>query len=114
MDEKQTPLPKYTTPEPTNYKLVVHGGAGTMSKANSTPEKYAAYKLALAQALRAGHAVLQDGGEAMDAAVAAVTVMEGMHPVLAPTLIQNSFQRLSSVQHWEGCGVQCGWKGEWV
>lgn len=58
---------------------MIHGGAGTMSRESSTPEKYAEYKFALAQALRAGYQVLREGGEAMDAAVAAVTVMEGAH-----------------------------------
>jgi len=57
--------------------LVIHGGAGTMSRATSTPEKQALYKTALKTALEAGYAVLREGGEAMDAAVAAVTVMEG-------------------------------------
>jgi len=58
------------------YVLAIHGGAGTMSRDRSTPEQRANYKFALAEALRAGHAVLKDGGEAMDAAVAAVSVME--------------------------------------
>ena len=60
------------------YALVIHGGAGTMSKNNSTPEKEAQYKYMLGAALRAGHGVLANGGEAMDAAVAAVSVMEGL------------------------------------
>ena len=59
------------------YTLVIHGGAGTMSKARSTPEQRAAYRDALRKALQAGHAILQEGGEAMDAAVAAVSVLEG-------------------------------------
>ncbi|PSR72179.1 hypothetical protein PHLCEN_2v11971 [Hermanssonia centrifuga] len=58
------------------YVLVIHGGAGTMSKKNSTPEQRAKYKAALSKALQAGHAVLSEGGEAMDAAVAAVSTME--------------------------------------
>ncbi|KAG2024074.1 L-asparaginase [Coprinopsis cinerea AmutBmut pab1-1] len=58
------------------YVLVVHGGAGTMSKTGSTPEQRRAYRIALAEALKAGYAVLKDGGEALDAAVAAVAVME--------------------------------------
>ncbi|KAI0829932.1 asparaginase [Trametes gibbosa] len=58
------------------YTLVIHGGAGTMDKARSTPELRAQYKAALARALLAGHAVLSSGGEAMDAAVAAVSSME--------------------------------------
>lgn len=59
------------------YVLVIHGGAGTMSKDRSTPELRVKYKAALSAALRAGHAVLKDGAEAMDAAVAAVSSMEG-------------------------------------
>jgi L-asparaginase / beta-aspartyl-peptidase len=59
------------------YTLVIHGGAGTMSRDRSTPEQQALYKAALKRALKAGYAVLSEGGEAMDAAVAAVTVMEG-------------------------------------
>jgi L-asparaginase / beta-aspartyl-peptidase len=35
------------------YVLVIHGGAGTMSKEGSTQEQRAAYKAALAEALRA-------------------------------------------------------------
>ena len=60
-----------------HYVLVIHGGAGTMSRDRSTPEQRANYKAALRKALQAGYAVLKEGGEAMDAAVAAVTVMEG-------------------------------------
>jgi beta-aspartyl-peptidase (threonine type) len=60
------------------YVLVVHGGAGTMSKDKSTPEREMQYKHMLSAALRAGYDVLQAGGEAMDAAVAAVSVMEGL------------------------------------
>ncbi|KAI0360924.1 asparaginase [Trametes cingulata] len=47
-----------------------------MDKSRSTPELRAQYKAALARALMAGYAVLSAGGEAMDAAVAAVTSME--------------------------------------
>jgi len=57
--------------------LIIHGGAGTMSRETSTPKREALYKTALKTALEAGYAVLCEGGEAMDAAVAAVTVMEG-------------------------------------
>ena len=34
------------------YVLVIHGGAGTMSKEGSTPEQRTAYKAALVEALR--------------------------------------------------------------
>ena len=48
-----------------------------MSRQGATPEQRARYKTALSEALKAGYAVLEDGGEAMDAAVAAVASMEG-------------------------------------
>jgi len=59
------------------FVLVVHGGAGTISRETSTPERQALYKAALKTALEAGYTILREGGEAMDAAVAAVTVLEG-------------------------------------
>ncbi|KDR75398.1 hypothetical protein GALMADRAFT_249450 [Galerina marginata CBS 339.88] len=58
------------------YVLVIHGGAGTMTRTGSTPEQQAAYKAALSQALLSGYKVLSEGGDALDAVVAAVTVME--------------------------------------
>ncbi|KAI1783150.1 asparaginase [Ganoderma leucocontextum] len=58
------------------FRLVIHGGAGTMDKSRSTPELRAEYKAALSRALLAGYDVLTAGGEAMDAAVAAVSSME--------------------------------------
>lgn len=57
--------------------LVIHGGAGTMSREGSTPERREMYKKTLRDALMMGNEVLQKGGEAMDAAVAAVSVLEG-------------------------------------
>ena len=56
--------------------LVIHGGAGTMSRKAATPERQASYKTALKTALEAGYAVLREKGEAMDAAVAAVKILE--------------------------------------
>ncbi|KAG5650196.1 hypothetical protein H0H81_000356 [Sphagnurus paluster] len=76
MSEKQPLLEQYTQHKGQRYVLVIHGGAGTMSKEGSTPEQQAAYKASLRAALEAGYNVLRQGGEAMDAAVAAVTSME--------------------------------------
>jgi beta-aspartyl-peptidase (threonine type) len=73
--EKQSLL-NHQTSRRHKYVLVIHGGAGTMSKEGSTLEQQARYKAALASALRAGYEVLKAGGEAIDAAVAAVTVLE--------------------------------------
>lgn len=58
------------------YGLVIHGGAGTILKKNMTPEKEAAYESKLKEALEAGYKILESGGEAMDAVVAAINVME--------------------------------------
>jgi L-asparaginase / beta-aspartyl-peptidase len=72
-------LPLLPTPSKKGkFALVIHGGAGIMFKENSNPEKEAQYKNMLSASLRAGYEVLNDGGQAMDAAVAAVSVMEGL------------------------------------
>lgn len=47
-----------------------------MSRAGSTPEQRAGYRVALRAALEAGYKVLSDSGEAMDAVTAAVSTME--------------------------------------
>ena len=64
------------TPPMHPYGLVIHGGAGVIKRANITPERDAAYRAALAEALNAGYAVLEQGGTALDAVVAAVNVLE--------------------------------------
>jgi beta-aspartyl-peptidase (threonine type) len=56
--------------------LAVHGGAGTIAPELMTPAREKAYRAALDQALRQGHAVLKDGGAALDAVEAAVRVLE--------------------------------------
>ncbi|WP_323134425.1 isoaspartyl peptidase/L-asparaginase family protein [Tellurirhabdus rosea] len=56
--------------------LVIHGGAGTITRSNMTPEKERAYNDALKQALQAGYAVLKKGGTSLDAIEAAIHVME--------------------------------------
>ncbi|MCV0384243.1 MAG: isoaspartyl peptidase/L-asparaginase [Erythrobacter sp.] len=58
------------------WSFAIHGGAGTMSRADMTPERRAAYEAALQRALDAGSAVLRDGGTAMDAVEAAIVLME--------------------------------------
>ncbi len=56
--------------------LVIHGGAGTITRQNMTPEKEKAYQAALQQALQAGYDVLKKGGASLDAVEAAIHVME--------------------------------------
>lgn len=83
MSEKRPLLHNGSVAPQSSYTLVIHGGAGTMSKDASTPARRAQYKAALAAALLAGYTVLSEGGEAMDAAVAAVSAMEGMRAAFA-------------------------------
>lgn len=72
-----TPAQAQTTaPDPTRITLVIHGGAGTITKALMTPEKEKAYNDALNQALQTGYAILKKGGTSLDAVEAAVRVME--------------------------------------
>ncbi len=58
------------------YGLVIHGGAGTITRDDMTDEREAAYHASLQAALQAGYQVLEDGGTAVDAVIAAVVVME--------------------------------------
>ncbi|MCU0382460.1 MAG: isoaspartyl peptidase/L-asparaginase [Cyclobacteriaceae bacterium] len=62
--------------KPGPITLVIHGGAGTIKKANMTPEKEAAYHATLQQALDSGYTVLKRGGKSTDAVIAAIKIME--------------------------------------
>jgi len=62
--------------EPTEWRLVIHGGAGVILRENMTPEREAQFEAALNEAMEAGADVLRNGGEAIDAVQAAVIVME--------------------------------------
>jgi beta-aspartyl-peptidase (threonine type) len=56
--------------------LVIHGGAGVITRAQLSAEDQIGYEKALNAALDAGNAVLQRGGSARDAVIASVTVLE--------------------------------------
>ena len=56
--------------------LVIHGGAGVMSRDSMSAETEAAYQAALNDALDAGNAVLQQGGSARQAVIASILVLE--------------------------------------
>lgn len=56
--------------------LAVHGGAGTILKADMTPELERAYQQGLTEALDAGYAVLEEGGSAANAVKAAIVILE--------------------------------------
>lgn len=58
------------------FTLTIHGGAGTILKKNMTPEREAAYREALEDALNAGYTVLEKGLSALDAVIAATVSLE--------------------------------------
>ena len=58
------------------YTLALHGGAGTILKQDMTPDLEAAYLAGLQDALKAGYAVLEEGGTAVNAVKAAVVILE--------------------------------------
>ena len=59
-----------------DFSIAIHGGAGTILKADMTPELEAAYVSGLAEALTAGYNLLANGGTALDAVSAAVRSLE--------------------------------------
>ena len=58
------------------WKLVIHGGAGTIRKANIPAAKEAEIRASLDRALAAGSKILSSGGSALDAVEASVKVLE--------------------------------------
>jgi L-asparaginase / beta-aspartyl-peptidase len=62
--------------EKMDYAIVIHGGVGTILKAETSPEKEAAYTQALNEALNIGENILKNGGTSMDAVTATITYME--------------------------------------
>jgi L-asparaginase / beta-aspartyl-peptidase len=72
-----TPPETHGLPAPRGgFALAIHGGAGTILPENMTPALEAEYTAALAEALRAGQAILSRGGTSLDAVEAAVRIME--------------------------------------
>ena len=59
-----------------DWKLVIHGGAGVIERSKMTPEKDREIRAALDRSLDAGSEVLASGGSALDAVEASVRVLE--------------------------------------
>ena len=58
------------------FAVAIHGGAGVISKSEMTPEKEAAHRAKLTEALQAGQAVLEADGTSLDAVIAAIKILE--------------------------------------
>jgi L-asparaginase / beta-aspartyl-peptidase len=74
-DNHVTPPPPPEAPHMA-WGLVLHGGAGVITRAKLTPEREAAIRADLERALRAAHAVIARGGASTDAVTAAITILE--------------------------------------
>ncbi|WP_103069657.1 isoaspartyl peptidase/L-asparaginase family protein [Aquimarina sediminis] len=59
-----------------SFGIVLHGGAGTILKKNMTPEKEAAYKAKLEEAIKVGHTILKNGGTSLEAVEKTINVLE--------------------------------------
>jgi beta-aspartyl-peptidase (threonine type) len=58
------------------FAIAIHGGAGTLSRAETSPEQEGAYLRGLETALDAGFALLERGASSLDAVTAAVVSLE--------------------------------------
>ncbi len=56
--------------------MVIHGGAGTITKEMMTPEKEKAYKEKLTEALKAGYTQIKAGKTSVEAVQASIIIME--------------------------------------
>jgi beta-aspartyl-peptidase (threonine type) len=63
------------TQEP-KYVMVIHGGAGTLTRKNMSAEKEAAYRAALKLALQTGYDAIQSGKSSLDAVEATIHTLE--------------------------------------
>ena len=59
-----------------NFSLAIHGGAGTITKNQLTPELERSYLKALDEALEEGYSILEKNGSAIDAVAASVVALE--------------------------------------
>ena len=58
------------------YSIVIHGGAGTILRDKMSAEVESDYRRVLSSAVKAGHAVLAQGGTSDDAVIKAILVLE--------------------------------------
>lgn len=63
-------------PSSPRFGLVLHGGAGVITRETLTPELESDYRRVMAEALEAGYAVLDRGGSALDGVVATIMILE--------------------------------------
>lgn len=65
-----------SSPKRPTWAIVIHGGAGSITRDKISPELDAEYRKALSEALETGKKVLSVGGSALDAVEKTIRVME--------------------------------------
>ena len=69
-------LPVLASDKKSRFKLVIHGGAGTITRQSMTAELEREYRAKLTEALQTGYKILKAGGSSLDAIEATIRVME--------------------------------------
>ena len=59
-----------------DFAIVVHGGAGTITKANMSNEMELAYNQKLEEAINTGYKILENGGTSLDAVESTIKILE--------------------------------------
>jgi beta-aspartyl-peptidase (threonine type) len=59
-----------------NFGIVIHGGAGTMSRKEMTKEMDLIYRKKLEEVIRVGHSILKNGGTSQEAVEKSINLME--------------------------------------
>ena len=76
-EKKTTSDHKYNSSEQKQeWAIVIHGGAGGMTRENTTPEIDKEYRASLSVAMSTGKKILAEGGSALDAVEQTIRIME--------------------------------------
>jgi beta-aspartyl-peptidase (threonine type) len=65
-----------TKTEKPEFSIIIHGGAGYITKENLSPEKEAEYQEKLEEAIRVGYTILKNGGTSLDAVQKTINILE--------------------------------------
>jgi len=65
-----------TVAEPGPITIVIHGGAGSITRDRFSEAQQIAYEQKLTEAINTGYKVLEEGGKSLDAVVATIQVLE--------------------------------------
>lgn len=75
-ENKENNIQENTSSSEQPYAIVIHGGAGAMQKGMMSDSLENAYKATLEQAVKAGHEILSQGGNAIDAVTKTINILE--------------------------------------